>query len=102
MLKDSLPMRGILKYNFSLSGFYHLTLVLKWYIFYIRIDLTSKEMNNAQEAEPPMWVRQSIDFAHIPHVRLLQCIETFFSDSFTVIIITKKLFNLKIYKFYIL
>ena len=43
-----------------------LTPVLKWYIFYIRIDKSSKEMNGAREAEPPMWVRQSIDFAHIP------------------------------------
>ena len=79
-----------------------LTPVLKWYIFKIRIELTSEEMNSAREAEPPMWGRQSIDFAHIPHVRLLQCIETFFSDSLTVIIITNKLFYLKIYKFYIL
>ena len=74
-----------------------LTPVLKWYIFYIRVDLTSEEMNSAQEAEPQMWVRQSIHFAHIPHVRLLQYIETFFSDSLTVIILTNKLFNLKIF-----
>ena len=43
-----------------------LTPVLKWYIFKIRIELTSEEMNSAREAEPPMWVRQFIDFAHIP------------------------------------